>query len=206
MATTGWDDTVEQHRVTQRRVIQQATLDLAAERGVGAVAMVDVARRAGISRATLYKYYGGVEEILAAHMIDEVTREHRRLEQELADLEGPLDRLRAVLSHLLGYFAAPAHIDASTAVDPGRFSPAVASEVQAALAELHAMVRDLIVAAVDAGELRADLGVDALAEVFQHLLSAGRTMVVRGTVAPDDATELLMDLFVHGASGARSAR
>jgi AcrR family transcriptional regulator len=200
--TSSWDDTLDVHRIQQRDAIFRATVELVAEHGMAGVAMADVARRAGISRATLYKYFPGVEEILAGRMIQEVTREHRLLEHRLELVEPPLDRLHLVLEHRLAYFATPDHRADSAVVDPGRFSPAVAAEVRAAMDRLHEMVRELLTEAIASGALRADADPDFLAEVFHHLLTAGREMVVRGDRTADAMSDAVMDQFVRGAGGA----
>lgn len=198
--TDEWEASLALHRAQQRRLIQRAAVDLATEQGLGSVGMVDVAKRAGISRATLYKYFSSVEAMLASFMISEVEQEHATLEQRLAGLDDPLERLHAVLSHLLVYFASPGHRSASTVIDPHQFSPEVGAQVGAAMQRLHDMVRDQIVAAVDAGALRSGTDVEVLADVFQHLLTAGRTLVVDRGHSPDAATEVVWTQFLHGAA------
>lgn len=203
--TGSWDDTLDVHRTQQREAIYRAAVELVAEHGLAGVAMADVARRAGISRATLYKYFPGVEEILAGHMIQEVLREHRRLEEQLGVVEAPLERLRLVLAHLLAYFATPEHRADAAVVDPDRFSPAVAAEVRTAMDRLHDMIRDLVVEAMAAGALRRDADPDVLTEVFRHLLTAGREMVVRGDRSDREVTDAMMVQFVEGAGAVRGA-
>lgn len=198
--TNEWEATLDAHRIHQRAAIQHAAVDLAAEHGVGGVAMVDIARRAGISRATLYKYFPSVESVLASFMIAEVEREHSALVQRLSTLDDPLDRLHALLLHLLEYFASPGHLSASTVIDPHQFSPAVGAQVGASMQRLHDMVRDQIVASVDVGALRAGTDVEVLAEVFQHLLTAGRNLVVDRQHSPEHATEVIWTQFLHGAA------
>src|SRR6266508_4210937 len=61
-----WNKTIEAHR----REVRDATLDtaakLVAEHGLRAVTMSQIAEHTGIGRATLYKYFSGVEAILLA--------------------------------------------------------------------------------------------------------------------------------------------
>lgn len=197
-----WEATLDAHRAHQRQVIHRAAVELATEHGVAGVGMAEVSRRAHISRATLYKYFPNVEEILASYMISEVDQEHRRLEERLAELPSPMARLRTVLGHLLAYFSTPEHLSASTVIVPGQFSPAVAARVGAAMQRLHDMVSDEVAAAVDQGALRSDVDPDVLAEVFQHLLSAGRSLVVSGRATAGEATEMMWSQYVHGARAA----
>lgn len=199
-----WEATLDAHRSHQRRVIHRAAVELATEHGVAGVGMAEVARRAHLSRATLYKYFPNVEEILASYMISEVEEEHRRLAARLAALDSPMARLHTVLGHLLAYFSTPEHLSASTVISPGQFSPAVAARVGAAMGRLHQMVRDEVAAAARLGALRSDVDADVLAEVFQHLLTAGRSLVVSGRATATDATEIIWSQYVHGAGAAGS--
>jgi AcrR family transcriptional regulator len=61
-----WSETIEAHR----REVRDATLDttaaLVAEHGLRSVTMSRIAAETGIGRATLYKYFSGVEAILVA--------------------------------------------------------------------------------------------------------------------------------------------
>lgn len=198
--TDEWKASLDEHRAHQRSAIERAAIDLATEHGVGGIGMVDIARRAGISRATLYKYFPSVESVLASFMIGEVEREHSALVQHLAELDDPLEQLRAVIDHLLAYFATPGHVTASTVIDPHRFSPAVGAQVGASMQRLHAMVRDQVAAAVESGALRSDNDVEVLTDVFQHLLTAGRTLVVDRGHEPDRAAEIVWTQFLHGAA------
>lgn len=200
LVTNDWEATLDAHRSHQRDVIHHAAVALATEHGVAGVGMAEVARRAGISRATLYKYFHGVEDILASYMISEVDREHRRLRDQLATMDSPMERLRTVMAHLLTYFSSPDHLSASTVIGPGQFSPAVAARVGAAMQQVHDMVSDEVIAAARQGALRSDVDPDVLAEVFQHLLTAGRSLVVSGRATADDAAEMMWTQYVHGAA------
>lgn len=61
-----WDTTMDGHRRQVNNAILDATAELIAEHGPLSVAMSAIAERAGIGRATLYKYFPDVESILVA--------------------------------------------------------------------------------------------------------------------------------------------
>jgi AcrR family transcriptional regulator len=77
-----WADTIDTHRRQVHDAILDATAELIAEHGPMSVTMSAIAERAGIGRATLYKYFPDVEAILVAW--------HDR------DFADHLDRLRAL--------------------------------------------------------------------------------------------------------------
>jgi AcrR family transcriptional regulator len=61
-----WNDTIETHRREVRDAILDITAALVAKHGLRSVTMSQIAEDTGIGRATLYKYFPGVEEILLA--------------------------------------------------------------------------------------------------------------------------------------------
>ena len=93
-----WSETIHEHRRTVRDAILDAAWGLAAEHGPLAVTMSQIAERAGIGRATLYKYFSDVEAVLvAAH--------ERHVAAHLEQLRGlreqggePAQQLEAVLT------------------------------------------------------------------------------------------------------------
>ncbi len=61
-----WADTMDSHRRQVNDAILDATAELMTEQGPLSVSMSAIAERAGIGRATLYKYFPDVESILVA--------------------------------------------------------------------------------------------------------------------------------------------
>lgn len=72
-------------RATRERILQ-ATYDCVARWGLGKTTVEDVARQAGLSRATLYRYFpGGREELMAAAVAWENARFFGRLYEAVSD-------------------------------------------------------------------------------------------------------------------------
>ena len=61
-----WTETIEAHRREVREAILVTTAALVAEHGLRSLTMSQIAEGTGIGRATLYKYFSGVEAILLA--------------------------------------------------------------------------------------------------------------------------------------------
>ena len=78
-----WADTIDTHRRQVNDAVLDATAELIAQDGPMSVTMSAIAERAGIGRATLYKYFPDVEAILVAW--------HGR------DFAGHLERLTALV-------------------------------------------------------------------------------------------------------------
>ena len=92
-----WNESIDAHR----RAVREATLDttaaLVAEHGLRSVTMSQIAEETGIGRATLYKYFPGVEAILVAWHERQITA-HLHYLAEVRDKAGNArERLEAVL-------------------------------------------------------------------------------------------------------------
>lgn len=154
-----WNATIETHRAAVRDAILDATVALVAERGLRAVTMADIATRAGIGRATLYKYFTDADAVLRAWHEREITG---HLAEVAAIAEGPgnpADRLAAVLER----YAAGAHAgrgghDAELAAVLHRDE-----QVAAARHRLRRLLAGLIAEGAAAGVVRDDIAPDELA-------------------------------------------
>jgi AcrR family transcriptional regulator len=88
-----WDDSIASHRRAVQAAVLDAAAALVAERGLTGVSMSEVAKRTGLGRATLYKYFPDVDSILVAWHQRQVG-EHL---QQLADTWERTGSLEAVL-------------------------------------------------------------------------------------------------------------
>src|SRR5919106_5124076 len=92
-----WSETIEAHRRQVRNAILDTTAALVPEHGLRSVTMSQIAEATGIGRATLYKYFSGVEAILVAWHERQVTS-HLGYLTEVGNQPGNAsERLEAVL-------------------------------------------------------------------------------------------------------------
>ena len=171
-----WKDTVAEHRRDVRAAILDATWQLAAERGVLAVTMGQVAKQAGIGRATLYKYFGGVEQILVAAHTEHVNDHLTRLESARASAHSPADGLSQVLN---GYARICFHRAKSAAPDLHGLLHS-GEEYQRSQQQLLALFAVVLREAQHSGAARTDVNAEELAAYCVHALAAA-------AVAPSQA-------------------
>jgi AcrR family transcriptional regulator len=81
--------------------ILDAAGSLFAERGVESVGMNDIARAAGCSRATLYRYFDNREALHAAYVHRHAHEVNRQLAELVGGIAEPRERLLAALTHAL---------------------------------------------------------------------------------------------------------
>ena len=170
-----WDRTIEAHRREVRDAILTTTAALAMEHGPLSVTMSQIAEKTGVGRATLYKYFADVESILLAWH----ERQVRGHLDQLAEIHGragdPASRLRAVLEfYALMHHE---HHDSDLVALVHR-----TDHVTDAHRQLNAFIRDLLVEAAAAGEVRQDISADELGSYCLHAISAAGSMKSKASV------------------------
>jgi AcrR family transcriptional regulator len=163
-----WTETVEAHRREVRHAILATTVTLAAERGLRSVTMSQIAEETGIGRATLYKYFAGVEEILLVWHERQITAHLKHLTEVRDRARDPRERLAAVLeAYALISREAHGHHNTELAAFLHRHR-----HVARARQRLHEMIRELLAEGVANGDVRDDVAPDELATYCVHALTA----------------------------------
>ncbi len=204
------DRTIERRRIAYedeiRRLID-ASFELIRRTGKLEPRVGEIVAEAGLSNQAFYKHFRSKDELLLA-LLDEGHRMLRGyIEHQLEEKSDPLDRVRAwiaaVLEQALHPEAAPA--TRPFALSRARLSELFPEEVRASEAQLTALLRDCIRAAVTSGALpSADPERDAA--VIYHL-SMGwveRELTDPQPTAHNDA-EHLIEFALHGLRRAEAA-
>lgn len=164
-----WNETIETHRRAVRDAVLDAAAALVAEHGLRSVTMSEVAERAGIGRATLYKYFPDAEAILLAWHERQVG-EHLTYLAEVRDRAGDAgEQLTAVL-------------EAYARVGHEHHDPELAAflhrgqHMAGAEQELTGVIQDLLTEAREMGGVRGDVPPDELANYCVHALAAARSL------------------------------
>ncbi len=99
-----------QRKDEQRRALLDAAITVFGRAGYGAASVEQVLVRAGLSRATFYAHFSGLEELLVG-VFDHVNAEFfRALEQRLEAIADPVERLRAGIGDYLTLLAGNAEV------------------------------------------------------------------------------------------------
>jgi AcrR family transcriptional regulator len=170
-----WNATIEAHHREVREAVLDTTAALVAAQGLRAVTMSQIAEETGIGRATLYKYFSGVEAILVAWHERQITR-HLEYLAEVRDQAGdPRGRLEAVLAAyaLITYEFSGNQLAAL--LHRGQ-------HVARAQKQLRVMIRDLLTDVIETGNVRDDVAPDELASYCLHALSAASSLPSKAAV------------------------
>ena len=164
-----WNDTIEAHRRAVQDAILETTAALVRESGLASVTMSQIAKATGIGRATLYKYFPGVEAILIAWHQRQV-RSHLAALTQVRDQPGTADaRLAAVLQAYALIVHEQHEGELAALLHRGEHVPR-------AHQHLHGLIRDLLAEAATTGEVRVDVPPDELASYCLHALTAASSL------------------------------
>ena len=173
-----WTETIETHRREVRDAILESAAALVAEHGLRSVTMSQIADETGIGRATLYKYFPGVEAILFAWHERQISRHLEYLAEVRDQVGDPGLRLEAVLeAYALIYRDSHGPHNTELAAFLHRDE-----QVARAQQQLRDMIRDLLTAGAESGDLRNDVAPDELASYCLHALVAAGSLTSKAAV------------------------
>jgi TetR/AcrR family transcriptional regulator, mexCD-oprJ operon repressor len=163
-----------------------------AEHG-GAASMNEIASAAGVSRATLYRYFPSREALLRSMAANSVEELGQRIAD--ADLHGiPVEQAVARLAR--GFIAVGSKYAALTGFQRTGDHP----DADTLLAE---PVRALFRRGVADGSMRADLAPEVLTDLFSGLIKAALEMTAGGRMGTEEAAAAVVAVFLDGARARR---
>ncbi|HUW88034.1 MAG TPA: TetR/AcrR family transcriptional regulator [Candidatus Paceibacterota bacterium] len=188
--------TLAQHRDWRRQQLISAASAIALEDGGRAVTVAAVAERAGLSRTSVYEYFGSSAELVADLVIEELTNFSEALRESTDASPDPYQAIRNWIDAALRYIADGRHLLAkafsATSLPIDRTHEIVAAH-RALLAPLETALSDIGVADVvhalvliqsvtDAATRRIETGSDSDLEIetATNFCIAGIDTLVRG--------------------------
>jgi AcrR family transcriptional regulator len=150
--------------------IARAALEVAAERGVHATRVADIAARAGVTVGTIYRYFSDKDAVIDAALALAVPppRAHPRPDRPGATIPALSEAVRRWGAFFDGDGARAVRVTLS---EPRRITPAGVGPVPAALSELA----ELVAHGSARGDLRRDLDAHAVARALVGALALGTT-------------------------------
>jgi AcrR family transcriptional regulator len=188
-----WTETIDAHRAAVRDAALDAMAALVAEHGLVALTMSQIAEKAGIGRATLYKYFPDAQAVLTAWHERQITAHLDQLTAAADPAAPAVERLRAVL-HTYAYIQ---HHSAGHHAGELAMLLHRSEHVDRAQQRLRDFVQNLIARAAEDGDLRNDVATDELATYCLHALTAA------GTVPSQEAVHRLVAVTLAGLRAPR---
>jgi len=173
-----WNETIEAHRREVRGAILDTTAALVAEQGLRSVTMSQIAEETGIGRATLYKYFPGVEAILVAWHERQIASHLEQLSAVRDQAGDAGERLEAVLeAYALISRESHGHHDTELVAFLHRDE-----QVARAKQQVRDMIRELLNEGAETGDLRDDVAPEELASYCLHALAAASSLPSKAAV------------------------
>ena len=151
--------------------------------------MADVAGAAGVSRATLYRYYPDREALLdalASHALAEAAARLADAGLERASVEDAIERIVRALTAVGDRYAVL--VREQVEADPDEIERLVAAPMRAVFAR-----------GIESGLLRQDLPAEVLLELFGGALVAALKLTERGRLGLEEASAAAASVFLDGA-------
>ncbi len=156
-----------------RAAVLRGAIDLFTERGYDATSMGDLAKRLGISKATLYHHVDSKEQLLVAALEDaltEVTEVVAAAGRRLETGDDPLEVLTDVLRHSVEVLVA--HQPAVTLLLRVRGNSEAEAIALERRRDLDHQLASLVRAARDSGQLRGDVDPDVVSRLLFGMVNS----------------------------------
>ncbi len=165
-------ETLAQHRDWRRIQLIDAAASIALESGGAAITVAAVAQRAGLSRTSVYEYFGSSADLVADLVIDELDNFAKYLAAQVEQSTDPSNCIELWIEAALTYIADGRHLLAkalnSTTLPQGR-SNQIRTAHQALLAPLVQALEALKIAEIP----RALAFIQAVTDVSTKRIEAG---------------------------------
>lgn len=186
-----------------RRAIFQHAMRLINERGYEAVSMSDIARAAGLTKATLYYHFPSKADLLTTGALDLLRRVRRDIERIVNDRSlNARQRLERLAIERQSRPLAATYNAAMMDAAMRQLSEDQQARLREAFAQLNEPLLQLVKEGIATGELRA-IDPEVIALAFRRLFTESSS-----PSRDEDRTTLtraLLETFFHGIAGAQRA-
>src|SRR6266542_6875633 len=172
---------------TRAAILDAAAHALSEHRG--RTSMADVAAAAGVSRATLYRYYPDREALLdalASHALADAAARLADAGLDRAPVEQAIERIVRALTAVGDRYAVL--IREQVEADPNEIERLIAAPMRAVFAR-----------GLESGLLRQDLSADVLLELFGGAIVASLKLIQQGRLGVEEASAAAASVFLDGA-------
>lgn len=167
----------EHYELVLGRILDAFGAELA-ESGMSGLTLANVARRAGIARATIYNYAADKNELMLTFVERRVAEFVASIGRDLAARPTARERMTRLIEAMVGSFAIePGAGSASGMMDGSTLPAGVFSELMARLSGLHGMVGEVLDFGIERGEFRAVSDRQASIEMISAVIGSQRMPV-----------------------------
>jgi AcrR family transcriptional regulator len=189
--TAAVEGVVDDHDETSARIFE-AAYELFCRIGIQRTTMEDVARRAGISRITVYRRFATKSALVDQLVRREVGRYLDQFRIDIEQAETAADRVVLGFTSALRAFRRNPLIGGLMAADPNSLVPSTIGDGGRTLATVREFVAGQLRREQDAGNVAREVNVDIVAELMVRVCSS--FLVIPSHIVDLDDDEQLADL------------
>ena len=178
--------------------ILTVAVDLFRQFGFKTITMDDIARRAGISKKTLYQHFSSKPEVVLAAMTWHQEAMHREMTDMIASADNAVEGMVRVNAHLNQMFR---QINPLAMLELQRFFPEAYNVFREKLVHKDiSAIRDNIIRGMEEGLYREDMDADLLARyrIECCLLLFQSNSLISDTQHPHLVSKAIMENFLYG--------
>ena len=195
-----WGASVTNHKRRTEDHIIGVALELISENGLSEVSMSELAKRAGMTRKTLYNYFPDLVHVILAWMESEIDRDYERIKQGIAELEHPVEQLSFYVRSSLVSCAERQH---HTGVESAMSAEAAMSkdaweQVSEKFSKTEAILGGILQEGVKKGIFRKDIDVDMQSLIIFHLTGNLHHVMSQPDSDPERMSDAIMDIVLNG--------
>jgi len=173
-------------------------------KGYAATTTRELADALGVQKASLYHYMDSKEDLLYSICLHSVQNLYDRVIAAVGRAHDPLARVRAVIGAHVMAMLEDREKHATMLTELESLSPTRRDEVSAKRSEYEKLVREVLVAAQEAGALTKDLAAKDLELTLLNLLNWTIFWYrPEGEYTPEDLVEMFERLYLGGAAARR---
>ena len=169
--TAAVEGVVDDHDATSTRILD-AAFELFCRIGIPRTTMEDVARRAGVSRITVYRRFATKGVLVDQLIRREIVRYFDQFRRDIAGARTAADRVVAGFVSSLQALRRNPLIGGLMAADPNALVPATIGDGGRTLAAVRSFVAGQLRREQEAGNVAGDVNVDIVAELMVRVASS----------------------------------
>lgn len=187
-----WKEQLEHHRNKRREDIIQTAKELFMEGGLSTVTLKDIVEASGISKVTLYKYFGSLDEIIFEVQIEVLTAWMERTSRTIHQGDSGYEKLRSLLEEQILSAKENKNLIRFVAMFDTLYqekypTPELEARFRTFLKSGPHPFVSLIQEGIDDGSIRQDLDVKDIGYTISNLVNATQQrMILRGELLHQD--------------------
>jgi len=186
--------------------LAEAVRSLLAEKEFGAITTAEIAKRAGVTEALIYKYFQDKRDLLHQVLREYLENFLSRAEMDVMGGKGALNKLRKLIWRHINMYAANRVFARILLLEVRNYPDYFKSDAYQIVRRYGKIVRQIVKEGIETGEIRSDISVSVIRQAIlggiEHVCLPG--VIFDRDIYADKLTEELCELIFNGIAQAQS--